>query len=100
MLKAGKGRAYELGKFLKKRYDSFLGNVYYPPNVYARSTAYAKTKMTLQIVLAALYPPVDIRQKWHPKLAWQPFDINFSPIKQDGLLLPFLCSRLVILAFL
>jgi len=75
--KIGKDRAYKLGLLLRDKYNSFLGDVYYPPNVYARSTWLSRTKMTLQLVLAALYPPVDIQQ-WNSNISWQPLDTFFT----------------------
>lgn len=76
---------------LRDRYNKFLGDIYYPPNIYARSTNIGRCKMTLQLVLAGLYPPADV-QKWNPNLSWQPIDLVFSPFNKDGLLFPFLCK--------
>ncbi|XP_018349039.1 PREDICTED: venom acid phosphatase Acph-1-like [Trachymyrmex septentrionalis] len=88
---AGKKRAYELGLLLRDKYNKFLGDLYYPPNVYARSTWVTRTKMTLQLVLAGLYPPVEI-QKWNSELSWQPVDMIYFPIEEDDLLFPIKCS--------
>ncbi|KAG5332020.1 ACPH1 phosphatase, partial [Acromyrmex charruanus] len=87
----GKKRAYELGLLLRNKYHKFLGDLYYPPNVYARSTWVTRTKMTLQLVLAALYPPVEI-QKWNSELPWQPVDMIYYPMNEDDLLFPIKCS--------
>lgn len=87
----GKQRSYELGLLLRNKYNSFLGDVYYPPYVYARCTEVIRTKMTLQLVLAALYPPID-KQKWNEKLSWQPIDLIYTPIINDDLLFPIVCS--------
>jgi len=91
IFKVGKKRAYELGLLLRDKYHKFLGDLYYPPNVYARSTWIIRTKMTLQLVLAALYPPVEI-QKWNSELSWQPVDIIYFPMEEDDLLFPIMCS--------
>ncbi|EGI58796.1 Prostatic acid phosphatase [Acromyrmex echinatior] len=88
---AGKKRAYELGLLLRNKYHKFLGDLYYPPNVYARSTWVTRTKMTLQLVLAALYPPAEI-QKWNSQLSWQPVDMIYYPMDEDDLLFPIKCS--------
>lgn len=89
--KFGKKRAYDFGLLLRDRYNSFLGGVYYPPNIYARSTEVIRCKMTLQLVLAALYPPIDI-QKWHSELSWQPIDLIYVSPHEDDLLFPFGCE--------
>ncbi|XP_070160237.1 venom acid phosphatase Acph-1-like [Polyergus mexicanus] len=86
----GKKRAYQLGQILRKRYDRFLGDLYYQPNVYAQSTNVARTKTTLQLVHAALYPPAEM-QIWNPLLPWQPIDFTYNIIENDNLLFPFMC---------
>jgi len=88
--KFGKDRAYKLGLLLRNKYNSFLGDVYYPSNVYARSTWISRTKMTLQLVLAALYSPVNIQQ-WNSNISWPIDMIHSSQQEEDTLLLPFAC---------
>ncbi|XP_011136759.1 venom acid phosphatase Acph-1 isoform X2 [Harpegnathos saltator] len=88
----GKKRAFQFGQLLRKIYNHFLGDVYYPPNVHARSTALARTKMTLQLVLTALYPPID-KQIWSKTLTWQPSDTIYTRISEDGLLFPTVCKE-------
>ncbi|XP_032676162.1 uncharacterized protein LOC116846457 [Odontomachus brunneus] len=92
LINIGKRRAYELGKFLRKRYDRFLGDTYNPANVYARSTQSAINKMSLQLVLAGLYPPVN-QQKWNSDLDWQPFDMTYAHWLNDSLVQPYICFR-------
>lgn len=77
---------------LRTIYGNFLGNVYYPPNVYARSTIAPRAKMTLQLILAALYPPIN-EQKWDQNLKWQPVDIIYTRASEDGLLFPYVCKE-------
>ncbi|XP_072749915.1 venom acid phosphatase Acph-1-like [Anoplolepis gracilipes] len=90
LLNVGKYRAYQFGKMLRTRYNRFLGNLYYQPNIYAHSSPIVRTKMTLQLVLAALYPPANI-QIWNPLLSWQPMDFFFEPSYQDNIMIPFAC---------
>ncbi|EFN86267.1 Testicular acid phosphatase-like protein [Harpegnathos saltator] len=87
---AGKKRSYELGKILRRRYNDFLGDYYYQPNIYARSTGFARAKMTLQLIMAGLYPP-KLVQRWMPNLSWQPVDFEFLPANGDGLLGSLVC---------
>ncbi|GAB1863159.1 Prostatic acid phosphatase [Camponotus japonicus] len=87
---AGKKRAYKFGLTLGNRYNSFLGNVYYQPNIYAQSTGFVRTKMTLQVVFTALYPPAAL-QKWNPLLLWQPVDFEYTNMTYDELMLPTQC---------
>ncbi|XP_016837209.1 venom acid phosphatase Acph-1-like [Nasonia vitripennis] len=86
----GKKREYELGKFLRNRYNDFLRDVYNPGDVYARSSDYSRTKMSLLLVLAGLYPP-NKDQRWTSKLNWQPIPITYMPIMKDSLLRPLRC---------
>ncbi|XP_033217564.1 venom acid phosphatase Acph-1-like [Belonocnema kinseyi] len=69
---------------LRKRYGHFLGSTYIPDDVYARSTDYDRTKMTLQLVLAGLYPP-NALQQWKYDLNWQPIPAHYVPEPQDEL---------------
>ncbi|KAL6434819.1 hypothetical protein ACFW04_005184 [Cataglyphis niger] len=86
----GKKRAYQLGQILRNRYDSFLGDVYYQPNVYAQSTMIARTKTSLQLVHAGLYSPAEI-QIWNPLLLWQPLDLMYTKMEDDNLFFSMLC---------
>ncbi|GAB1863161.1 Lysosomal acid phosphatase [Camponotus japonicus] len=86
----GKKRAYKLGLTLRNRYNSFLGNVYQQTNIYAQSTMVVRTKMSLQVVFASLYPPADL-QKWNPLLLWQPVDFEYTSTTYDELMLPLQC---------
>lgn len=90
IIKTGKKRAYQLGQTLRNRYNCFLGDLYYQPNVYAQSTKIARTKTTLQLVLAALYPPTEM-QIWNPLLPWQPIDFTYNVMENDNLLFSVMC---------
>nr|XP_033340730.1 venom acid phosphatase Acph-1-like isoform X2 [Megalopta genalis] len=83
----GKLREYGIGKLLRNRYDKFLGDVYHPTDVYAYSTNFDRTKMSLQLVLAALYPPSS-EQAWNNRLSWMPIPMHYMPEKMDYLLRP------------
>lgn len=89
---SGKLRAYSLGNFLRIKYGKFLGSTYLSKDIMARSTNFDRTKLSLLLVLAALYPP-DSTQKWHPTLNWQPVAINYENWNQDFLLMPTGCPR-------
>nr|CAI5860835.1 unnamed protein product [Callosobruchus analis] len=77
----GKWQAFRLGERLRDRYDRFLRKVYHPEDVYALSTDFDRTKASLLLVLAGLYPPVDT-QRWHESLNWQPIATHY---KEDHL---------------
>ncbi|XP_078050009.1 venom acid phosphatase Acph-1 isoform X2 [Augochlora pura] len=83
----GKLREYKIGKMLRNRYDKFLGDLYHPIDVYAYSTDFDRTKMSLQLVLAALYPPSS-KQAWNDKLSWMPIPAHYMPERLDYLLRP------------
>ncbi|KAK0164547.1 hypothetical protein PV328_003163 [Microctonus aethiopoides] len=80
----GKVRAYKLGTEIRRLYDDFLGETYVPSMIKARSTDYDRTKMSLMIVLSALYPPKG-KQIWNPTLNWQPIPISYVPRSKDFL---------------
>lgn len=88
----GKLRAFELGDFMRRRYNTFLGTTYFPEDISSRSTYIDRAKMTLLLVLAALYPS-DAFQKWHPSLNWQPIPITYEKADDDVLLFARMCPK-------
>ncbi|CAG9762247.1 unnamed protein product [Ceutorhynchus assimilis] len=71
----GKRTAYRMGTSLRKRYDNFLGDTYNIDLLDARTTNFNRTKMSLQSMLAGLWPPKG-DQIWKPWLNWQPIPYN------------------------
>ncbi|EZA53020.1 hypothetical protein DMN91_002944 [Ooceraea biroi] len=88
----GKKREYKLGQVLRKRYNTFLGSLYRPRIVVARSSDFDRTKMSLQLVLAALFPPKGIQQ-WDRLLNWQPIPTSYIPRVDDNLFLTDECPQ-------
>ncbi|KAL1492963.1 hypothetical protein ABEB36_011119 [Hypothenemus hampei] len=81
----GKLTEYNIGVRLRKRYDSFLTDTWNINYIEARTTDTNRTKQSLELVLAGLYPPVGT-QKWGT-LAWQPIPYNYYPVAQEKELL-------------
>lgn len=78
-------QAYKIGTMLRERYKDFLNDKRDSRNVYARSSEDARTRMTLQLVLAGLLPPSE-ELRWHPKLDWMPIAYRYVPQELDALL--------------
>lgn len=89
-------REYKIGTMLRKRYDQYFGPDYWPAKIYARSTEVPRTQLSLQLVLAGLFPPSE-KQTWNPHLPWIPTWTFFVPYKTDTLLFPQYCYRWVTL---
>lgn len=81
-LQTGKRQEYELGLWLRQRYDSLLTEHYSPETFYIQSTDVDRCLMSAESVLAALYPPRD-GQRWEPDLNWQPIPIHTTPEHMD-----------------
>ncbi|RZB39644.1 His Phos 2 domain containing protein, partial [Asbolus verrucosus] len=81
----GKRREHQLGSILRKRYHHFLDNLYTPDIVDARCSDFSRTKMSLELVLAALFPPRGTLEQWLPGLNWQPVPYNFERVTSDKL---------------
>ncbi|KAJ8985186.1 hypothetical protein NQ317_018215 [Molorchus minor] len=81
----GKLSLFNIGKFLRERYGSFLGTYYSPDKFYTQSTDTDRTKASMQLVNAGLWPPESV-QKWGP-IDWQPIPVQSEPLDQDMLLL-------------
>ncbi|XP_063909786.1 venom acid phosphatase Acph-1-like [Zophobas morio] len=78
----GKQMSFKLGDILRQRYDSFLGDLYVPEMVEAVSTDFDRTKASLLLVLAALFPPAPA-QRWSDSLPWMPIPIHFDKDRYD-----------------
>lgn len=94
MTNIGKRRSYYLGKVLREKYSEFLGSIYLPRDIKAQSTDSPRTIMTLQLVLASLYPPETL-QKWNPELNWQPIPFTYEKKSRDWLLWPTTCPKYI-----
>ncbi|XP_017780708.1 PREDICTED: venom acid phosphatase Acph-1-like [Nicrophorus vespilloides] len=83
----GRRRAYNLGIKLRKRYSEFLGDLYYTDLIEARSSNSPRCVMSMQSVLASLFPPTS---EWELKsgLEWQPAYFFAPSIKDDKLIYP------------
>ncbi|XP_077115806.1 testicular acid phosphatase homolog isoform X2 [Ranitomeya variabilis] len=85
LTQVGIRQQYELGKYLRMRYEQFLSPTYKKEEIYVRSTDYDRTLMSAQANLAGLYPP-NGTQQWHPDIPWQPIPVHTVPVSQDRLL--------------
>ncbi|XP_033225870.1 venom acid phosphatase Acph-1-like [Belonocnema kinseyi] len=74
----GRKRELDLGKFLRSKYNEFLGSTYVPGCIEARSTNANRTKESANLILEGLYPGAVI-----PVIS--KFQLN------DALLYPQLC---------
>uniref|UniRef100_A0A1B6KL21 acid phosphatase n=1 Tax=Graphocephala atropunctata TaxID=36148 RepID=A0A1B6KL21_9HEMI len=81
----GKEQEYELGHWLRQRYNTLLTDTYSEDIVYVRSTDVDRTLMSAASNLAAIYPPKG-SQKWNPNLDWQPIPIHTMPEHLDSVL--------------
>ncbi|XP_035443469.1 venom acid phosphatase Acph-1 isoform X1 [Spodoptera frugiperda] len=94
----GKRRAYQIGKFYRQRYGSqghkLISNIYRHDDIAIRSTEKERTKMTIQVAMAAAYPP-EPEQQWDEGLGkvWQPVPYSAVPIAEDYLRYYSNCKR-------
>ncbi|CAH2088368.1 unnamed protein product [Euphydryas editha] len=94
----GKRRAYQIGKFIRQRYGSqgygLLSDLYLQDEIALRSTDKERTKMTAQVAMSALYPPV-VEQQWDESLGkvWQPVPYTAVPLSEDYLRYYSNCQR-------
>lgn len=77
----GKKDLFETGKYLRNRYNTFLGERYTPNLFYTQSTDVDRTKASVQVVNAGLWPPKG-EQVWGP-LLWQPIPVHAEPLDED-----------------
>lgn len=94
LTKKGKLEQYELGQWLRKRYESLIpGGKYSEELVYVQSTDVDRTLMSAQANLAGLFYPTQ-EEVWS-ELPWQPIPVHTVPKKLDKLLtVEFPCPRI------
>ncbi|XP_076251275.1 venom acid phosphatase Acph-1-like [Rhynchophorus ferrugineus] len=73
----GKTTAYRVGVALRAQYRNFLGESFTNKYLQAKTTNTDRTKMSLQLVLAGLWPP-SREEKFWPCLNWQPIPYNYE----------------------
>lgn len=78
---AGKLTEYKIGLLLRARYNKFFTDTWNVNYLEARSTNVNRTKMSLELLLAGLYPPKE-DQVWSA-LPWQPIPFNYASIDED-----------------
>ncbi|XP_068612318.1 lysosomal acid phosphatase [Brachionichthys hirsutus] len=81
----GMRQQYELGQFLRKRYNGFLSQSYDRYEIVIRSTDSDRTLMSAESNLAGLYPPTG-QQVFMPDLNWQPIPVHTVSSSEERLL--------------
>jgi len=81
----GKMMQFNLGKYLRKRYENFLSDQYDENDIYVRSSDVDRTLMSAMSNLAGLYPPKD-NQIWNADLMWQPIPVHTVPLEDDNII--------------
>ncbi|XP_030371742.1 prostatic acid phosphatase [Scaptodrosophila lebanonensis] len=81
----GKRQHYELGKWLRKRYNALLGATYDRQQIFVQSTDVDRTLMSAQSNLAGFYEP-EGSDIWNEDLKWQPIPVHTKPEKDDPVL--------------
>ncbi|XP_018403552.1 PREDICTED: venom acid phosphatase Acph-1-like [Cyphomyrmex costatus] len=90
----GKFNMYNLGVYLRETYDEFLGNVYMSDIMKTRTTEHSLSILSAQLVHAGLWPPTK-NQMWNENLNWQPIPFEYLELKEDTLMLGFLCPNFI-----
>ncbi|CDW52201.1 His Phos 2 domain containing protein [Trichuris trichiura] len=76
---------YELGRYLRQRYNGFLDESYNASQIYVRSTDYDRTLASAACHLSGLYPPTG-EQVWNSEIQWQPIPVHTVSTHDDYLL--------------
>jgi hypothetical protein len=82
----GKNQQYQLGQYLKGRYDGFLNTSHYNHNeILIQSSGVERCLMSAYCNLAGLFPPQG-SQIWKADLLWQPIPVQTKPVDTDNML--------------
>lgn len=93
----GKQSQYQLGLFLKRRYENLLGygDKFESEKVSVLSSGYDRTINSANLVLAAMFKPRG-NEIWNHELLWQPIAVHSIPPEMDYLIsCDFACRRYV-----
>ncbi|KRT82178.1 Phosphatase [Oryctes borbonicus] len=82
---------YSLGEAIRERYDKFIGDIYTPDILDAWSSSYERCQSSLQVFLAALFPPKGALI-WRESLMWQPITYKSLLKDEDNLFVSILMS--------
>ncbi|KAI4492993.1 hypothetical protein M0802_009763 [Mischocyttarus mexicanus] len=87
-------REYKIGRMLRERYDGYFGEDYWPDKIYGLATDVPRTQLSIQLVLAGLFPPSK-KQTWNPHLPWIPTwtPLTTEPSDIQSLLFSQYCPR-------
>ncbi|KAK9680195.1 Histidine phosphatase superfamily (branch 2) [Popillia japonica] len=80
----GKRTMYTLGRSIRKTYNAFLGDIYTPDILTAWASSIERCHTSLQLVLAALFPPKGVLI-WEKGFNWQPISYNSLPKNLDDM---------------
>jgi len=83
LTEAGKRQQLELGRFLRRRYDGFIGPSYSPTEIFVMSSDMDRTIMSAQMNLAGLFEPQNLNQNCNSSIEWTPVPIRTIPSKSD-----------------
>ncbi|KAJ8924606.1 hypothetical protein NQ315_000756 [Exocentrus adspersus] len=92
LLSKGVLRHYNLGKWLRNRYGSFLPAEYSPKHIQVYSTDVDRTLMSAQANLAGLYTPVD-SHIWEEGFLWEPVPIHRLALDDPVLAMNSACPK-------
>lgn len=82
MFQEGKRRCYNLGIALRTRYNTFINQSYHYTLVEGLSSDYERTKESLQLLLAGLFPP-DEKLTWMQGINWIPIATYYNEKYND-----------------
>lgn len=75
MTKVGKRQLFDLGLYLRRRYNTLLGEKYSPNKVYIQSTDVDRTLMSAEAALSGLFIPTE-EEQWNDRIMWQPVPVS------------------------
>ncbi|MPC18817.1 Prostatic acid phosphatase [Portunus trituberculatus] len=87
LTKKGKAMHYELGRWLRTRYDTLVGPDWVPEELIVRSSDTDRTLMSAACNLAAFYFPKHDDERFEKHLPWMPTPIHTIPAALDKLIL-------------
>ncbi|XP_021948129.1 prostatic acid phosphatase isoform X2 [Folsomia candida] len=85
LTEVGKKQEFELGRYLRSRYQTYISDNFVPNEIYTLSSDTDRTIMSAELCLAGIFP-TENGTEWNPDLKWQPIPLHVIPEVYDNIL--------------
>lgn len=75
IVQAGKMNMYRKGQIFREQYNGYLSEFYSENEIFPQTTKTDRTYVSLEMIMAGMYPPKEYQQWLESEIIWQPISI-------------------------